>query len=83
MPHFEHSSMVIIVGVRGILGELSACRRGLTLLPLTLLFMVANFSTVFAFDGLFCLLGSAWKLPLLRNVPRLFPFSCQNWELFS
>ena len=51
MSHQEHSAMVFVVGVGGIICELSACGSRFTLLLSTLCFVVADCSAIFAFSG--------------------------------
>ena len=56
MSHHEHSPMAFIVGVGGVIRELSACGSRLTLLLSILFFVVDDFVAVSVFD----LLLSAW-----------------------
>ena len=57
MLHHEHIAMIIIVGVRGIVGELLSCESRLTLLLLALYLIVVEFATISALNGIVL---SAW-----------------------
>ena len=59
MSHHKHSSMVVIVGVGGIIGELSACVSRHTLPLSALSFMVADFTAISAFSWVVL---SAWTI---------------------
>ena len=50
MSHHEHSAMVFIVGVVGVIVELSACGSRLTFLLSALFFVVAGFAAIFTFN---------------------------------
>ena len=57
ISHHEHSEMVIIVGVGGVIGDFSACGSRLMLLLSGFFFVVADFTTIPAFDSVVL---SAW-----------------------
>ena len=58
ISHHEHSAMIFIHRVGGVIGELSVCGSRLTLFLSALFFVVVNFTTILAFDWLNCL--STW-----------------------
>ena len=69
MPHHKHSAMVVVVGVRGVVGDLSAYEGRVTLLFSTLCLVVAKLATIYALTDLFCQFGMTWLLPLLPDTP--------------
>ena len=48
MPHYKHFATIIIVGIGGVVGELSTCDDRLTLLFATLCLIVAKLATISA-----------------------------------
>ena len=56
MSHHEHSAKVFVVGVGGVIRELSACGSLFTLLLLALFFLVDDFTAISAFSEVL----SAW-----------------------
>ena len=46
VPHHKHSATIVVVGVGGVVCELSACGGRLTLLLPTLCLIVAEFATI-------------------------------------
>ena len=51
MPHYKHVGTIVVVGVGGIVGELSTCEDSLTLLFAALCLVMAKFSIVSALGG--------------------------------
>ena len=51
MPHHKHSATIVVVGVGGVLGELSACEGRLTLLFATLSLVIPKLATISALCG--------------------------------
>ena len=53
MPHHKHSATIIVVGVGGVVGELSASEGRLTHLFATLYLVVAKLAIVSTLGGVF------------------------------
>ena len=78
MSRYEQFTIVVVFGVGVIIGDLPVCRRRLSLYKILSapLFMVADFSTISAFDGVVLTAWSGMKTPLLPKVPCVLPFLC-------
>ena len=63
MPHHGHSTIILIVRVGGIVGELPTCGSRLTFLFSTLLLMVTELGIVAAFHGVGLPAWSGMKTP--------------------
>ena len=63
VPHHKHSATIVVVGVGGVVCELSACGGRLTLLFPTLCLIVAEFTTISALGGIVLLDGSDMIAP--------------------
>ena len=51
MPHYKHSATIAVVGVGGMVGDLSTCEGRLTLLFETLCLVVAKLAIVSTLGG--------------------------------
>ena len=75
----SHYATIVVVGVGGVIGELSNCEGRLALLFATLCLIVAKLATVSALGVLVLTAQSAWLFPLLPDAPRnAFVASCQQ-----
>ena len=86
VPHYEHSNMIIIIGIHGVICELLTSRSRLSLLISTLLFVVAEFSSIPAFDRVVAMARTGRMAPPSTELPRIsridlpmvgVVFSCQ------
>ena len=82
MSHDEHSAMIVIVGVGGVIGELSASGSRLVHLLSTLFFILADFVVQYLHSIEFCRLGPSWKLPFLLNTLQFFSLSSKIRSFF-
>ena len=73
MTHYEHSTLVIIVRICGIIPELSAGRNRLSFLLSALLFVVMEFSRVPTFDRVVFVARSGRMAPPSTELPRSVP----------
>ena len=62
MPHHGHSTIILIIGVGGVVGKLTTCGSRLTLLLLELLVM-AKFAAISTFYRIDLLAWSSMKTP--------------------
>ena len=86
MSHYKQSTIIVVFGVSGVIGELPACRPQLTLLLSALLFVVVEFSTLPAFDRVVAMARTGRMAPPSTELPRIsridlpmvgVVFSCQ------
>ena len=78
--HYEHSTMVAVVGVCGVICQLSAC---LVFLLSPLLFVVTDFSAITVFHWVSMIAWFGVMTPLPPNSLGPFLSSCHWWELRS
>ena len=83
MSHYEHSAMVVIIGIRGIVRELSVGRNRFSFLLSALFFVVVEFSTIPAFDRVVLVAWFGRIAPPSVELCRVFLASWQWWEVRS